>query len=445
MKKGKLACCLLAASILMSGCSYTQTGIEALLQPPKLSEEQNEIYAALTTDGNKNIRLVYPRTGSYTSAFLVHNLDVEPTNEAIVFYSSQSGSGGSTAIRINVMDQRDGVWYSTYDAGSVAGASEVEKVDFFTIGQQEYLTIGYNLTTSTDKVCVLYAFEDGKLSEKQRWNCANYIVYDLNEDRAAEIVTITTRRDASGSSSSVAELRRITNTGGSQSISTTELDPAVTEYKYITPGKLRDGRSALYLDGLRGTNVYTTEILTCEGQRMVNLIYSTQGESLIEQTQRPSGSPSVDINEDGVIEIPLRTPAPGYELAGSGQQEFLTEWYCYDMEQLELRKTTYAAYSLGYVFTIPEDWLGKVTVSFDSGANVLTLYEYANGRIGDSLADIKVVRASEYAQEATQRGYELLYDNGQIMYAYRINSAGKAIKMTAQRIENNFKLYKITQ
>lgn len=466
MKK-KMAALLLGVSFLLSGCSYSQTGIDALLAPPKLSAQQNEIYSALVAGSGKNVKLVYPRTGSYTSAFLVENIDSEPTEEALVFYAQQTAGSGSSSVRINVLDQRDGKWRSTYDAGGAPGATEIEKIDFITINRQSYIVIGYNLTSSADKMCVLYAFEDGRLTEKQRWNCANYIVNDLNDDGADEILTITSKKDASGINSTLAELRRITNTGGSQIISSVELDPVVTEYKYITPGRLRNGRRALYLDGVRGSNIYTTEILVCEGQRMDNLIYSVGQTELIEKTTRPSGTPSIDINDDNIVEIPVQVTAPGYENIEASLQEFFTEWYVYDEESLTRKKTTYTSYSLGYLFTIPEEWLGRVTVYFESASNELTFYSYSltnptmdgsvsqeqNNEItfispsliaefGEKLLSIKAVRAADYEKEAEAKGYSLLEENGQIMYAYQIHENATSIRINPQMVKSGFQLYK---
>ena len=454
---------LAVALLFLSGCSYTQTGIDALLRPPLLSDQQEEIYRAITASAGENIRLIYPRTGGYTSAFLIENIDSEPTEEAIVFYQQTTGS--SASMRINVLDQRNGGWYSLYDIAGAPGATEIEKVDFMTIEGQRYVAVGFNLTGSRDKMCTLYAYNEGRLTEKQRWGCTNYVVFDLNDDGADEILTITTRRDAAGIRSSVADLRRMTNTGGSQTISSVELDPGVSEYIYITPGRLSDGRSALYLDGVRGSSVYTTEILACEGQRMVNLIYNSTGDNLIDQTSRPSGMPSVDLTGEGIVEIPLRVSAPGYE-SDTHQQEYFTRWYVYEEGQLRQARTTYAAYSLGYLFTIPDSWLDKVTVAFDANTSELFFYSYSLtgqltqggtkqelddditfytpqqiAELGTRFLSIKVVKAADAQEEIEDNGYQRLEENGQIVYLYQIYSSGDPVPIDSALVKELFQLY----
>ena len=58
--------CLFA--IMLSGCSFTNVGIDGLLSAPKLSKEQSEIHDALIESVGKNIQLKYPLSGDERSA-----------------------------------------------------------------------------------------------------------------------------------------------------------------------------------------------------------------------------------------------------------------------------------------------------------------------------------------------------------------------------------------
>ena len=74
----------------------------------KRQDQQNEIYTALQASIGKNITLKYPRTGDFTSAFLIANIDEESTQEAIVFYEAADTVNATMTLRINVLDQNDG-------------------------------------------------------------------------------------------------------------------------------------------------------------------------------------------------------------------------------------------------------------------------------------------------------------------------------------------------
>ncbi len=447
--KLKIWAVLLTAVFLFTGCSYNQTGIDSLLKPPKLSDEQNKMYnaleAALGSSAKGGIKLKYPRNGDFISAFVKSNLDDESSQEAIVFYEVANSATATMPLHINVLDQQNGEWVSTADITTVAGASEVEKISFITIQQKVYIVAGFNLTSTTDKVVVLYSYEEGMLREKFRISCNNYEVVDLDDNKESEIVAMTSKKSEGENKTATAELWRITDTGNAFPLSTAVLDPNVTEYTKIIKGKLRDGRTALYLDGFRGTNLYTTEILTCQGQQILNLMYQgADQENLISSTARNYGASSTDLDGDGVVEIPVRIVAPGYESSEKHQQEYFTQWYVYENKGLTLSRTTYVAGTLGYIFTLPETWLGKVTVQYLSNESELTFYEYKEGGgWGEKLLSVKVVKYANMQKEATEKGYAMLKDYGQIMYVYKIERAGMRMGITAGLVERSFKIYKM--
>ena len=91
--------------LFMSGCSLNFSA-ETLLAPPKLSDEQTEIYNALTASAGR-VDLRYPRTGEYRSAFVMHNLDSELSDEAIVFYESKTVAADGAAVTGSVSNLRE--------------------------------------------------------------------------------------------------------------------------------------------------------------------------------------------------------------------------------------------------------------------------------------------------------------------------------------------------
>ncbi len=437
MKKAmRLAAALFLLLFLLSGCSYTSTGIDSMLKPPTLSDQQSQIYTALQASVGKNIRLKYPRKGDFISAFLINDMDEEPSQEALVFYELASSTPG-TSVRINILDQKDGRWISTYDA--VVPASEVEKVSLIAVDRRKYLVIGFNQLGSPNKIILIYSYEDGRLEKKFQTTCSNYEVMDLDGDKQTELVTISAEDGEEQMRTVTAEFRRITSFGCSGLLSSTALDPEVTRYSNILRGKLLDGRSALYLDGIRGGSTLTTEILVINGpDRLENLMYEPeQGEdNLVRRTMRDTGSPAVDLDNDGVVEIPVRDP-------GKNSTEPFTEWYLYLGGALSRTKTTYAAYSLGYLFILPERWRGRVTAEFSTNDSELIFYEYTPDQPSQEkkLLSIRVYRRGIYEREAEKKGYRLLWDNGQILYAYQIYETSSELGISEQQVAENFQRY----
>lgn len=114
-------CCL-----LLSACSSFQPNLTDLMQSPKLTEEQAEIYEALTNAADvSDVQLKYPKSGDYRSAFVMFDLDADGEDEALVFYNMPSWGGN---VRIMVLDHQQDEWVSVYDA--VGEGTDVTEVDF---------------------------------------------------------------------------------------------------------------------------------------------------------------------------------------------------------------------------------------------------------------------------------------------------------------------------
>lgn len=431
---------ILAVSFLFAGCSYSQTGIEGLMAPPKLSDQQNEIYNALVASVGKNIKLKYPRQGSFTSAFLINNIDNEPTQEALVFYENTANSSVTMPLRINILDQEDGKWVSKYEVG--VKANEVEKVSFITENKQTYVVVGFNQLSKAEKVIMMYTYQEGKFTERFTTNCSNYEVFDLDNDKSSEIITFVQKIGEGDIKTMTAYIHKI-NSGGTEIVSQTLMDPNVTEYANIQKGKLFDDRPALYLDGLKGTSL-CTEILTYSEYGLENLIYNKHNDrNLIPQTARTYGSFCVDLDKNGVVEIPILKLALGYENMQQYEQLYLTEWYNYRDKELELFKTTYVSYTLGYIFTIPNRWLDKVTIESIPNTNEISFYDYelkTKDAFDSKLFSIKAVKRADYEKEAIHKGYSLLKDNGQLMYTYKLYDSSSAINPTENQVLNYFEL-----
>lgn len=146
-----LACLVIP---LFTGCELTFSSVDNLMKPPKLTEEQNRIDAALRDSVGDAINLVYPKTGDYKSAFIVENIDDEDSTEAIVFYKTNAGTG---SVRMNILDQQNGEWVSVWDNTTVNG-TEIEKVSFIKTGGRVYLVLGVNVASALDKTLIIYEY-----------------------------------------------------------------------------------------------------------------------------------------------------------------------------------------------------------------------------------------------------------------------------------------------
>ena len=148
--------------LLLTGCSV-EINVDPMLTPPKLSGEQEQIYQALQEAAGSDIRLKYPKSGSYLSAFIIADIDEESGEEAIVFYEKNSLS--PAGLRINILDKIDGKWQSICDRS--AEGSEIEKVMISQLGSSDRINIivGYSTANQSEKYLSVYAYENSYLEQ----------------------------------------------------------------------------------------------------------------------------------------------------------------------------------------------------------------------------------------------------------------------------------------
>ena len=187
--------------VLFSGCTIV-SGIETYLKPPRLSEQHEQIYNALINAEGSKISLKYPKSGSFLSAFVVANIDDEPTDEAIVFYEKTNLTGSDlSTLRINFLDQVNGKWNSVYDFATEG--TEVERVFISKLGASDITNIIIGISSQTEKTAELF-FYDGKTKPEPK-SLGNYSVMDvtdINGDLENELIMIS-----SGPSGNTAQLK----------------------------------------------------------------------------------------------------------------------------------------------------------------------------------------------------------------------------------------------
>ncbi len=427
-----------AAALLLTGCSMPQSGVDSLLAPPLLNEEQNEIYAALVRETGDSIKLLYPQRGENRSAFLVINLDAEVTSEAVAFYQS-TASTVTSAIHMAVLDKRDGAWQSVHDI-SLEG-TQVEDISVMRAGGDPLLAVGLGYSSDNTSLLKIYSFNGSTMDEIYSQSYQTKIISDLNSDDTDDVLLIT---PVSEDGNSYGRLYTYRN-GRFRPDSEVLLDPAFTRYANITDGYLVNGQRAIYLDGYRGSTLMSTEILGYEEEAgLVNLTYDPEAGQRY-AIDRALGAVCYDTNRDGVIEVPGLTLMPGYTEEVSGAV-YLTDWYHFLNGEYEKVKSSYVSSSQGYMLDFPERWVGEVSIRRTVRANETLFYEYQGGDspVKSELLYILMAKRSDW-EAGEFPDYELIDSagGGQIVYLAKIPEQEEynplAVNLT--EVKKNFNRY----
>lgn len=438
----RLAALPAAAAFLLSGCTGVNLTVDSLLAAPKLTDEQSQIHAALIAAVGRNITLKYPRGGANRSAYVIADVDGEPTEEALVFYEYTGAE--NEGVRVNLLDRReDGSWYSVRE---IAGAgTEIDKVVISTMGEgnDQDILIGYQNITG-ENALEIYTYSDENFQRVGTDSYSLLETIDINSDGKEEIVTIQrTQEVETGTAYTKAYLLRIDD-GEIIKDDGIDMTSGVQSYVRAYKGRLENGDPAVYIDETDSDGQLRTEIIFYRYSGLQNPV-QLRSDKMLPLVTRPSGYSTADLNGDGVYEIPSCKPMLGYEDAVAEEQVLKTTWNVYeDFYKMTPTVSGYHSVADGYTMEFPSRWTDTVTVKVDPDTGEAVFYKY-EGDINAEMPELMriiSVRKDE-AEELLHNGYRLIVSSGQIDYLVKLptNKREKLI-LTIDEVQNNF--YPIT-
>lgn len=406
----------LSASVVsaaaMSGCTFGSS-IDNLMAPPKLSVEQEQIYSALTDATGSSISLKYPKSGKYLSAFIVEDIDNDGGSEAIVFYERKGLTMEEDTLRMNVLDQDGGKWRSVWD-DHIKGA-EIEKVMISKLGSSSKVNviIGTSLINRSEKNVSIYNYSaaEGKVFSDFSKSCSFIDVTDLDSDDQNEFLLLASSATGAAATANIYKL----DEQGRMNEYNCNLSGSFTEFDSIKYGSIGGDRQGLYIDAASGTGSIQTDVIYFDSTGL-HKVFETPEDSLA--TVRPAGCSSLDVDGDGVLEIPKQDIAPGYKDAPESEQMKLTSWYYISREnRLEKKCDSYYSVGDGYIFVFPEKWRDRVTVKRDiiNGGEIV-FCTYSEGQTGRELLRIYCAEDTASREDRLLSGYMLLRTRGDISY-----------------------------
>ena len=393
MKKFFITAASLILCFVFSGCNVLEMDTEALMKPPVFTEEQEKLNAALTEVIGESYVLRYPETGELNSAFIFKDLDGDGTEEAMAFYSVYDES-----TRINVLKKTEESWVSVYEAAGFYG--DIESVNFAKIDKK-----GSDVVIKWEQEVGVYRYENERLEKVHGESCEGAEITDIEGDGKNEVVIIS--KNAMGRNS-----LKIVYGSGKEVLATDDISihadyPNIFAKGY---GKIYDGKGMFFIDSEIYEGVYLTEMFALEGNEakryFIADFYKDETEKENEQSAVaiPGGSygergvllrntkvPCMDINGDGIIEMPVEVRKDSPQDKSS--EIFFLQYMRYNGEKSEPVWNGVANTESGYLFSVPENWNKKISVQYGSSTDS---FVFTNIKTGEAVLEIFAVSKSDY-------------------------------------------------
>ena len=365
----KLIICIminLFVFLTLTSCYPIQLHIENLIKAPKLVGDFYEITRALELTTNENIKLKYPKSGDYRTAFIMHDIDNDGQNEAIVFYTESNDS--SENIKFSILDKIGNKWSvicSLYTNGI-----DIDKVIISKLlsVDRKQIIISLIYPDGIHRTMQVFDFVYGKMEcicNKEYFT--NFYVYDIDNDGENEIIAIDRTYITTPRAQLIKKIKieHVNEIERLDIVSETMLTRGTIKYEKIKMGKLNDQINALFLDiASKEENMYTEVIYGQKDDNLNTLIknpfYLKDSDKLLEYTARSQHIYSRDIDNDSIIEIPRSLNCNKFLKSinnNKNKPKVLTIWQKFLKEGLTFANLSVENDKRGYSFKFPDNWV----------------------------------------------------------------------------------------
>ena len=425
MKKKSAAIILILIILLsLSSCKLTGIDSDTLLAPPQMNAADRGILKAI--EGvSSSYKLVYPKSGSYQTAVILTDIDGDESDEAICFYTD----GSNKTVNVIVLENGSTAWAVRGVYSSSAAA--VERVSFCDLNGDNIkeLIIGWQFLLGEEKALeILDISKQNKIQSLYTGMYNNFISF------GDSIVTVS--RNTSGKTASASLIAGIGDT--ISVISTVSLNNSISSFISVQSGLINESRKAIYIDEQLESMAYTTEIVTVSARREL----SKSHESISTQTTRTRAYVCADVNDDRQLDLPIEKTFPTYSRNGVAENMSYVEWYNYDGSKTEKLLNAYTSINEKFMITLPDAWIGSITVQRDSETDRAIRFYYTADGAFTPMFSLRVFSQQEYSESVKSLGWELLATSNENVYTYQpgSNTLTGQFKIDGQIIQQLFKL-----
>lgn len=420
----------------LSGCDLFTADTAELLSPPLPTGELNYIAKAIASSVEGEYVFKYPTRGSYRSAVVREDIDGDGILEAFAFYSMTDGE--TVTMNINAITFKDGEWKSISKQTIVAGG--VDKIEFCDLdsdGIKEIL-VGWQIYGTSEMQLAVYSITEKILTQRMLQRYTHFVTCDLNENDRNEVFIIKSGSLENVNTASVYEIDK----DGVTIVSSCLLDGKSMTFNEPKVDELSTGKPAIYIDEIKGVGAIT-EVLFFEKDSLVNpLLQEETGENI--STLRSAIYEIRDINNDGVIEIPVQENVPSVTSNLINEKLYLTTWCTFNGEKLTNQLTMMININDGYSFIVPPKWVGNIAILKDTDNRIRDIYRYNpdDMTVGESLFYIKTVPKKDWDEgKYSAQGIFEIANNGETSFICRISQTAINEGITLETVKSSFSFY----
>ena len=406
---------------------------DGLLSLPRLPEEYvglQKLYDEILAEG---AAYVSAKSGANRQSVQLADFDSDGENEVVSFFKNADGT-----FSVYIHKKFDETYFEIGKADGVG--KNIRSVDYINMNAMGELAllVTWDLEDSLQSALSVYSVRDGEMQNVLDLQYLSYYVTDMDLDAQDDIIAVS--RDSGEQFNSVA----MYSFDGSKCEvkGKTQLSIESDKVVNMVAGLTTSGKRAVYIDSSTLESEYVTDIIYCQndGALMNESIDTESGSANV--TKRHINVYSSDIDNDGIVEVPLAKMFTGYTDPLSSDTRWKINWSEIETGKIVNNSMNTFHNSLeGWFFILPEKWDTDVSAAIVNESNVSQTTFFVPYEISDdnysmlydetnSLVTIYAVSADNAdtfirknrdvtiikETETTVYGYKV-YDNGMSKYA----------------------------
>ncbi len=436
LKKFAIVILVFVLCLSLSSCNISIGSVDALMRPPKLSGDNSLLQVAFERTLGKSDTVVMKTavSGDNRSSFMFFDLDNDNVDEAFVFYSDPAVD---EMAKVGIFKKIENEWELV---SSIKGQGEdIYEVNFADINGDDtfelilcwlYTTDAENnaqnvISVASERIMTVYKYSENSTTLLKTETFSKLLVDDFNGDGSDDLLLVnidllntenrTTARFLSFDENYVITLDTIVAISGLLEVFNMTVDTVKVDSQDHT---------RIYIDGTITESAAITEVIEIDHSTFeFSLPLYENNISGKPVTLRDSRTSSVDIDNDGIVEIPTLENLPyGERISDDTEKPIplnLTVWSELSDDSDSLIETDFKCIlnsTYGYMFVFANEWTDRITAVYNSDTALLKFYLLEDGAVGDALFMLRAF--SELKWDDEHGDYEKISASGALIYGY---------------------------
>ena len=422
----------LLTALLLCGCSMTT--VEELYTPPKRSAEYEKLQQAIDA-AMVDMEYSSPLSGENRQTVQMADLDGDGTDEYLVFAKDNS----ENPMKVLIFSSLDGEFRLLQVIESRGSDfDQVEYLEMDDIPGAE-LVIGRRLSEALPRSVSVYSFSDGTARQLLSVSYTKMVPVDLDSDRMTELMVIAPGE--SDEENAVAALYDWNEGNITRSLQAS-MSESTDHIKRIMVSKLRKNVPAVYVASSVDGNAIITDVFALKQGKFTNVSFSNDSGTSV-QTLRNYYIYAVDIDHDGILELPDLIDMKPVENTWMASNQKLIRWYAMGIDGVEEDKMyTFHNFDGGWYLHLDKFLTPRISVIRKDSSYVFYLWDEAYTS-AEPLMTVYSLTGADREEEAATQGYYVLHRAEGVLYALNTEAITMELGLLPEALAENFHLIQV--